>query len=287
MVPVSVFTLALLGGFIFVTHLHWTRYHALRSDGFRLVFTSAIYAAIFLFIATILSSWALSYCGGQDFSDWWHELVPVEHSGKATIAFLMGALLWIPLNWLGEQERFPRPRFLSALSDSASIDREVRQKRNPLEVIFHQALRARSQLVSVSVKNGKVYIGTVTTTFNRALGMQAIKLSLSRSGHRDKDTQEMEIDINYDDARWASVKEAVRNEVRTELAQVTQEDPGVDRDERWDRANRRVSERREVRNYEIVIPIEEVQSANIFDLAIYSEHFTHKDSVTRLKPKRG
>jgi hypothetical protein len=270
MLPLSVLTLALLGGFIFVSSLNWTRYNALRSEGYRLALTSAVFGVVFLFVATVLSAIALTFCWGEAISDAWHWLVPLKHSGKAAMAFLFGAVLWWPLNWLGEQRRWPRFR---SLSDEASVDREVEKKRNPLEVIFHQALRARDQLVSVTVKSGKVYIGKVTTTFNPAFGMQAVKLSLSRSGHRDKDTQEMKIDIDYDKAQWASVKEAVRNRVREELDQVARDDPSTSLSERWDSANRRASEQAEVQNYEIVIPIEEVQSANIFDLKFYDTFF--------------
>ena len=148
MLPLSILTLALLGGYIFVSRLHWTRYHALQSNGYRLLFTSAIFGTIFLFVATAFSSLALATCTGKAVSDIWHQVVPLEHSGKATLAFLLGALLWWPSNRLGKWERF------HFLSDDASIDREVARARNPLEVLLREAMKSQS-LVSVSVKNGR------------------------------------------------------------------------------------------------------------------------------------
>ncbi len=272
MLPLSVFTLALLGGYIFVSHLHWTRYRSLRSDGYRLVFSSAIWGVVFLFTGTVISSLALEIPAGQWISDFWHRFVPPEHSGKAAVALLFGALLWIPLNWLGEKAWFGWLRYLS---DSAAIDREVGKKRNPLEVILRQALKSES-LVSVTVKNGKVYIGKVaSTTFNPAFGMQALNLVLSRSGHRHKDTQQMILDTNYDETHSA-IREELGNKLVEQMAKAREENPSASPAELWRIASREVSGQAEILNYEIVIPISEVQSVNVFDMDTYNKFFAPK-----------
>ena len=174
------------------------------------------------------------------------------------------------------------------MSDDASIDREVARARNPLEVLLREAMKSQS-LVSVSVKNGKVYIGRVTSTANPAFVTQAINLVLRRSGHRDKDTQELRIDVNYD-VTHAPIKAELEERFIEQLEKAIIENPKASERELVDTASRRVSEeveaRLEARNYEIVIPIEEVQSVNIFDLEIYDEFFAPKKGEAKKKPRR-
>lgn len=179
--------------------------------------------------------------------------------------------MWWPLNKLG--------KYVHWLSDRASVDREVEKKRNPLEVLLHQAMRSQS-IISVSVKNGKVYIGRITSTMNPAFGMEAINLVLRRSGHRNKDTQEMVLNVYYDETH-AAIKRAIRRRIVEELAANINKNPNATEREWVDRANRRLSEEPEVRNYEIAIPITEVQSANYFDMGIYDEFFAPKKREQR------
>ena len=248
----------------------------MQSSGYRLLFTSAICGTIFLFVATILSSLALATCVGNVVSDAWHKVVPLEHSGKAALAFLFGALLWWPLNRLGKWERF------HFLSDDASIDREVARARNPLEVLLREAMKSQN-LVSVSVKNGKVYIGRVTSAANPAFGTRAINLVLRRSGHRDKDTQELMIDVDYD-VTHAPIKAELGQNLLEQLEQAIIDNPQASERELVDIASRTVGEKIEARNYEIVIPIEEVQSVNIFDMDIYERFFAPDEEPREFVP---
>ena len=126
MLPLTILTLALVGGFVFAIIWYPTRYYTLRSDGYHLVFTSAVIAIFFLFVATVLTT-AISAipeveCRVHWIDKAWHQAVPVEHSGKAALAFLFGVSLWWPSNLLGERSR--RFRFLS---DDAAIEREVKE----------------------------------------------------------------------------------------------------------------------------------------------------------------
>lgn len=194
--------------------------------------------------------------------------MPLKHSGKATIAFLFGALLWKPLNLIGEIKLF------HFLSDEASIEREVQKKRNSLEVLLHQAMKSRS-LVSVTVNNGKVYVGRVSVTFNPAFGMQAINLVLSRSGHRDTETQEMKLDVDYDKTH-DDIKKDLQKRLVVRLVAAMKDNPEANDAELLSGVSREISKEAEIRNYEIVIPIAEVQSVNIFDMEIYEKFFAPK-----------
>ena len=127
----------------------------------------------------------------------------------------------------------------------------------------------------MSVKNGKVYIGKASTAFNPAFGMQAINLVLSRSGHRDKNTQQLKIDIDYDKTH-RDILEDVEARFIEEVRNARNRNPGATKDELIDSARYSISDKPEVRNWEIVIPIEEVQSANVFEVDIYDLYFAPK-----------
>jgi hypothetical protein len=91
--PLSVLTLALLGGFVFVNLCYLTKFSVLQSTGYRLVFSSVVAGVVFLFLATISIPLLLTLPGAQYVSESWTKLIRIEHSDKAVIAFLMGVIL--------------------------------------------------------------------------------------------------------------------------------------------------------------------------------------------------
>jgi len=283
--PLSVLTLALLGGFLFVNLCYLTRFSVLQSTGYRLVFSSAVAGVVFLFLATISIPLLLKLPGAQYVSDSWTKLVRIEHSGKPVIAFLMGVILWMPFNLLGWlNPPVLRWRPFRVLGEGAAIEREIRKKQNPLEVLLRQAMGSKS-LVSVTVKNGKVYIGKVLTTSNPAFGMEAIKLLLSRSGYRDKNTQEMRLNVNYDETHSA-IRQEMRIKIQAQFLDAIRRNPYADEGELLSEAKRNVSADLDIRNYEIIIPISEVQSVNVFDLQIYERFFAPKASAKKTMRRR-
>jgi hypothetical protein len=283
--PLSVLTLALLGGFVFVNLCYLTRFTAIQSTGYRLVFSSAVAGVGFLFFATILIPWLLVLPGGQYVSDSWAKLIRLEHSGRPVVAFLIGVILWMPFNllgWLNPPVLGWRPfRFLS---EGAAIKREIRKKQNPLEVLLSEAMVSK-RLVAVTVKNGKVYIGKVLTTSNPAFGMEAINLQLSRSGYRDKNTQEMRLTVNYDDTHGA-IRQEMRMKIGAQFVDALRKDPHADEGELLEETKRKVSAETDIRNYEIAIPISEIQSANVFDLDVYETYFAPKTGRPKTMKRR-
>lgn len=181
--------------------------------------------------------------------------------------------MWWPLNWSGNQLG-KKTRF-RWLSDDAAIQREIKRKRNPLEVLLNQAMEDRS-LVSVTVRNSKVYIGRVSVTFNPAFGMEAINLVLSYSGHRNKETQKMTLDVDYEETHSA-VRQELVDRIRQQLKSALDENPKATSDELIESTRRELSGESEIRNYEIVIPIAEVQSVNVFDMDIYNKFFAPEE----------
>lgn len=256
--------LPLLGGFIFVSQWYPTKYSAFRSAGNRLVFFAAVAGAVFLFVASLLITPTYSTDITQTAASLWHEVVPFEHSGKAALSLLLGAFLWLPLNFLG--------RWVPLLSDSAAVNRAILRKRDPLELLLRQAL-GQEQTIAVTLKNGKVYIGKVTTNLNPGFDTESIHLLLRRSGHRDPETQTLLIDVDYDKTH-AEVMEAAAKEFRGKIAEVLAEYPKAGDAEIARIARERMSNYSQIQNYEVVLLVSEIVSANYFDLRLYDRHFS-------------
>jgi hypothetical protein len=151
--------LPLLGGFIFVRNWRPTRYYALRSEGHVLIFYSAAAGSIFCILAAFI---ILAAGASYPFIDnYWHQAIPFEHSGKAVLAFTLGALSWLPLN--------------AFFNDTRQAHRAVNRRRNPLEVLFISAME-NGCLVATSLKNKKVYVGYIVSTSNPAFPLESIAI---------------------------------------------------------------------------------------------------------------
>ena len=248
-----------------------TKYYVLRSDGYRLIFWASIAGSVLLFLATVEILAVLSHPSGKALAEYWHVLVPLTHSGKAALAFLMGAFLWRPMNLLGGIWPY--------LSKEECLRRVIEDKQDPLEILLRDALES-DHLISVSVKSGKVYIGRLVSSFDPVYGVQSLTLSRSYSGHRDKETLVLHLDIDYERVLEETIEKLV---TKTEQ-RIRKENPDLSEDELEERIedeieewNRQGEENEEIRSVvdrlialEIVIPVSEIQSVNIFDESIYA-----------------
>lgn len=180
--PYNLLLLPLLGGYIFITQWNRTRFNVMRIDGHRLLFHAAAAGLFFLLSAVLISTLCRLWGIGLSLDSYWHASVPYDHSGKAALAFLMGALLWKPLNYFTDQDR--------------EISRAIQHQENPLELLLQKAVTG-AHLVLLTVKNGKVYVGFVSDNFNPALPNQYLKLLLTTSGYRDSDTKKVTFTNDY------------------------------------------------------------------------------------------
>jgi hypothetical protein len=259
MVPFNLLLLPLLGGFIFVSKWYPTRYYTLRTDGYRLIFTTAVAGAALLFFASVLKTylaphlpfWPATYV-------MWHQLASPEHSGTAALAMLLGALLWRPLNLLGKPLRL--------LSDELAINRAIRGKRDALEMFLKKAMESE-KMISVSVKNGKVYVGYLTSNYNPAFPMESISLILAFSGHRSEDTKAAILDINYIDI-YKEFKAVLLDKLLETFQNELRKNPKASDDTIFAKVMLASDAGEE---WEIIIPIEEVQSVNVFHVDSYNK----------------
>jgi hypothetical protein len=232
--PFNLLLLPLLGGYIFVRKCFRTRYNALRSENYRLLFLAAEFGLYLLLLAACLR--LLSISGSiplVSYIDYlWHKLVPFDYAGTAFLAFFLGVTLWKPVNWLFGYE------------SEAEVDRAIREKGDPLEVLLKDAMRD-SKAVLVTLDSGKVYVGQVITNFNPAYDVRSIKISPIVSGYRKPEDQTVVFNIDYTEL----------------LTSIYKQDPNVSERDRGDLG--------------IVIPLDEIKSASIFSLPMYKRFFAH------------
>jgi len=205
----------------------------------------------------------------------WHQLVPLKDSGKAAIAFLLGVVSWFPLNFAG--------KWFAALGKVAAIDRAIGRKGDPLEMLLRKALGSGKE-IALSLANGKVYVGKLRINYNPAFPMESISLFLSRSGHRDNDTKHLIIDLDYEETH-KSIKKKVTGELKTEIEKILKANIKLSPSEVDEKVRLRLAEIPDLEDFQIVIPINEVQSAGFFDKKIYDDHFKQRRQTNPKKSK--
>lgn len=180
--PFNVLLLPLLGGYVFLRYWNRTRVSSRRYSGERLLLHAAISGILFLvaaFLATRAMLWIYPGLG-----TWWRRTVPFPYSGTALLAFAIGAVLWLPLNWLSR-------------GPAAADDRVIDQTGDYLERLLVRAIR-RTKPVSATLKSGKTYIGFVVGNADPAFDRRFISLLPLHSGFQNT---EHELVINTDYTR--------------------------------------------------------------------------------------
>jgi hypothetical protein len=236
--PYNLLLLPLLGGYIFARKCHPTRYNALRSESYKLLFVAAEFGVYFLLVAALLrfifnlivAAWPPLFAVDQ----FWHQVVPFEYSGVAFLAFFLGLTLWAPAN----RYRYDR---------EIELDKVIRAKGDPLEVLLRDAMLSSKPII-VTLQSGKVYVGQVICNFNPAYDVQSVKISTIMSGYRKSDDQTVIFNTNYGTVLKAARARDIKD------PEVTKQD---------------------VKDLGTVIPISEIQSAGIFSLPMYTRFFAH------------
>lgn len=188
--PFNLLLLPLLSGFIFTRHWNATRYETLRSENERLLLLSSVWGVVFLVIAFSITSYTRPQYPAL--VAWWNARVPFEYSGTAFLAFLLGALGWIPLNLF-----YPREE---------QVNKLIEENGDRFELLLKKAMD-RKKMVSVTLKNGKAYFGFVLATLNPANRITSVGILPTRSGFRNNETKILEFTSEYASVFARLVKE--------------------------------------------------------------------------------
>jgi hypothetical protein len=184
--PYNLLLLPLLGGYIFVRRFNRTRYGALRSENYRLLFLASEFGLYLLIVAALLRfafnllTPSLPFLSQVDKT--WHLIFPFDYSGVAFVAFFLGLILGPIGNLFYSQDE--------------AVDNAVEKKGDPLEVLLKKAM-TETKPILLTLKNGKVYVGQVVVNFNPAYEVQSLKIMPIFSGYRKADDQTVIFNTDY------------------------------------------------------------------------------------------
>jgi hypothetical protein len=95
---------------------------------------------------------------------------------------LLGVTLWWPMNWVFDRKK--------------ELRRTIAGWNDYLELLLTQALDETRQ-VSITLKNGKVYVGFVVQTFDPAYDRKYLVVLPTMSGYREATTHRLEFITDY------------------------------------------------------------------------------------------
>jgi hypothetical protein len=117
----------------------------------------------------------------------WDQLIHVRGSGIPMLAFALGLVSWWPLNLLYPYQ-------------AANTRLHAANKTTALDRLLYQASLAQ-HLLSISMKDGKVYIGYIQELPPNPEDRNSyFEILPVQSGYRDKDTREMKLTTFYESA---------------------------------------------------------------------------------------
>ena len=169
-----------LGGYWLLTHLHYTRFRAVRESGYHVLFRAALFGGILFVVSEILLLLLVQpFPQVQDTLD---SIFPDAYYDSAVLSVVLG----ISLPFVGNRI-YPANR---------AVRRVAREVGDLVELILSDSIDHQVQ-VELSLRSGKSYIGFPVESGIGLHGETDISLIPMLSGFRDRDTQELRITTNY------------------------------------------------------------------------------------------
>lgn len=176
----ELFLVPVLGGYLLLTRLHYTRYDILRKSGYHLFFQSAIAGCVLAGTARLMV--VLLNDGLPCVGAFWKSHVPFDYSGTVALSVLLGLVfLYVANRRYGQEEAERR-----AAAENGAL----------IELIISESLERRKP-VEISLKNGKSYIGFAFERKIAVSGESDIAIIPIRSGYRHKDTHDLVLTTDY------------------------------------------------------------------------------------------
>lgn len=234
--------LPLVGGYFFANTCNITRFRAAREEGHRLYFRSALYGVLSFVLALLLrilllNVWADYRAWEQPALEAIRHILKEGSEDSAVVVFLLVIAMLIGI--------VAGPLVNRALPKGWWLKLAI--KDDELEALLHRAL-ARAMPVSLTMENGKVYVGFVLKTFEPKTVRKNFRILPLMSGYRSE-TGKVNFTTYYD-------KAYERVGIGSNDARLSFQD------------------------FEIVLPTDKVHSAGLFDVHAYRE-FQNLDAPTR------
>ena len=173
-----------LSGYYLLARCYITRYWIGRRSGYALFFSAAI-AGVLLLAAARLVATSLPQDPVWPIAAWWSTVAPFDHADTVLISVLLATTLAEGVNLLIRDKNYWAKRAARANGDL-------------IECLMQEALESRGhQLVEVSTKNSKSYIGFAQHSSVTTGGEPDIAVTPIASGYRDSNTRELRITTDY------------------------------------------------------------------------------------------
>jgi hypothetical protein len=232
---VHVFLPVILGGYLFIRIspvFYFTHY---RLDNQRLLMNTLVAALVFFLLSVVINDFIYNGLSNV-ITDNYDDVNGLEY---AVIGFAL-SIFTLAISYLFKfSDKFMAWRFFSS----------VYRDNDGMEIIFADAFK-KQIFVSVTLKNRKVYIGSVISSFGSpSFDTKTVRIFPYFSGFRSTETHELRITTYYDN---------YYNEVATNADSYSITD----------------------KEFEIALPVSEIQSVNFFDPNLYQKMLEVKNEMS-------
>lgn len=245
--------LPVIGGYYFTSNWNFTRFRSAREEGHRLYFRAVLYGT-FLFVGAYLTRILLTQCFSSyvAFETFLTDSIlplikPEPNSPASHKASIVITSFYALLIGIGLWKPL---NYL--FREDRFLERAVRN--NDFERLIYTAVEKDAPL-SVTVENQKVYVGFVVKTTNPAQDRKTLGMLPIMSGYRREDGR-VQFTTFYSD-----VYEEIERGDKGRLSHMVPED------------------------FEIVLPVDRILSANMFDIVAYEEFGRRSGARKAATPK--
>ena len=169
-----------LGGYWLLTHLHYTRFRAVRESGYHVLFRAAFIGGVLFVVSEIfLFLLVQPFPQVQETLD---SIFPDNYYDSAALSVLLGITLPLVGNRIYSYNR--------------ALQKVALEVGDLVELILAESIDDQ-ELVELSLRSGKSYIGLAIDSGIGRFGETDVSIMPMASGYRDKDTQELIITTHY------------------------------------------------------------------------------------------
>ena len=234
-----------VGGYWFLTHANFTRFVAHRESGHHLLLRSAA-AGLVLVVVAHIAVLCVDHAYPSVKEVWRQHVLQVEHSRTFFGSALLGVLLPPVCNIFYGKKR--------------AASRAATQSGDLVELLIAESIK-RQDLIEVSLKSRKVYIGLALDLTPPVRGASDVAITPFWSGYRDADTCEVTVTTHYVPVLERQINQSdPESPAETETLDLdppSENSPAMNLD----------PNRSDLR---IVIPKSEIGSVRLFDIDVYN-----------------
>lgn len=256
--PYNLLLLPLLGGYLFAFIWHRTRFYVIRAEKEKLLIISSICGLGSIILAYSLHLLCCYFfpCSSYNFclSEMWRKNIPFEYSDISLLSFFLGIFTALFLNRFKDKDI------------NKVIDEVIQKDGEPFELLLRRAQKD-DIVVSITMKNGKVYLGKIKHQFDPGSITKFISIMPVGSGYRDNDTKSFISTINYKNTLDIIKREALA------LQKVAKALQDGDEKARYNLVikYRKLSKASDL--FLLVLPVSEIVSASFYDTEIQGKYF--------------